>query len=268
MMYRSFLDFIRLLFEEKNLILSMAKREAATKYVGSMMGFMWTFVHPIVLVVVLWTVFSLGFRVKPVADVPFVVWLTAGLSGWYVFSDILNGSATVVIDNANLIKKTIFPSQILPIVKVVSSFIAHSVFIAVLLGLIFLNGMAPSFYFLQFGYYLFCLCVLGIGLGWAVSSLNVFMRDIGQIVAVILQIGFWATPILWDIQMMPAKLRFLLKLNPMFYIVQGYRDSFIYFIPFWERPLQTVYFWATAIFIFITGAVIFRKLKPQFPDVL
>ena len=246
----------------------MAKREVATQYVGSFMGFLWTFVHPMVLIIVLWVVFGFGFRVKPVEDAPFIVWLSAGMCGWFVFSDILSGSAGSVVGNANLIKKTLFPSQILPIVKIASAFIAHSVFILVLVGLILLNHLTPHIYYLQFLYYLFCLSVLSLGLGWAVSALNVFIRDIGQIVSVVLQIGFWATPILWNIDLMPAKIQFLFKLNPMFYIIRGYRESFIYFIPFWHHPLQTVYFWIVAVFFFIVGALIFQKLKPQFPDVL
>ena len=268
MMYRSFIYFILLLVQKRSLIASMAKREVATQYVGSIMGFVWTFVQPMVLVAVLWVVFSLGFRVKPVDDVPFVVWLTAGMCGWFIFADVLGGSASVIISNANLIKKTLFPSQILPVVKLTSAFIAHSIFIVVLLGLILFNRMSPSIYYFQFIYYLFCLSVLGLGLGWAVSALNVFIRDVGQIVTVILQIGFWATPILWNIQMMPEKIQFIFKLNPMYYIIQGYRDSFIYSIPFWHHPLLTLYFWVTAGSLFLIGALIFQKLKPQFPDVL
>ncbi|MBW1697373.1 MAG: ABC transporter permease [Deltaproteobacteria bacterium] len=267
-MYRSFVNFIRLLIEKRDLIASMVKREVATQYVGSFMGFLWNFVHPMVLVIVLWVVFGFGFRVKPIEDAPFVVWLSAGMCGWFVFSDILSGSANSVVANATLIKKTLFPSQILPVVKVASAFIAHSVFILVLLGLILLNRLSPDVYYLQFLYYLFCLSVLGIGLGWAVSALNVFIRDVGQIVRVVLQIGFWATPILWNIDLMPGRIQFLFKLNPMFYIIQGYRESFIYFVPFWQHPLQTFYFWVVAIFFFIVGALIFQKLKPQFPDVL
>jgi lipopolysaccharide transport system permease protein/teichoic acid transport system permease protein len=246
----------------------MAKQEVAKKYVGSMMGFLWTFIHPLVLVLVLWVVFGFGFRVKPVEDVPFVVWLSAGMCSWFVFSEILSESANSVVANANLIKKTLFPSQILPIVKIASAFIAHSVFILVLLGLILLNRLPPHIINLQFIYYLFCLSILSLGLGWAVSALNVFIRDVGQIVSVILQIGFWATPILWNIELMPEKIQFLFKLNPLFYIIRGYRDSFVYFVPFWHHPLQTVYFWVVASCVFITGALIFQKLKPQFPDVL
>jgi lipopolysaccharide transport system permease protein len=267
-MHRSVINFIKLLYEKRSLIASMAAREVATQYVGSVMGFIWTFVQPMVLVMVLWVVFSLGFRVKPVNDVPFVVWLTAGMCGWFIFADILGGSANVIINNANLIKKTIFPSQILPVVKLTSSLIAHSIFIIVLLGLILFNRMSPSIYYFQFIYYLFCLSVLGLGLGWAVSALNVFIRDIGQIVNVVLQIGFWATPILWNIRMMPPKIQYIFKLNPMYYIIQGYRDSFIYGVPFWHHPLQTVYFWVMAGSLFLVGALIFQKLKPQFADVL
>jgi lipopolysaccharide transport system permease protein/teichoic acid transport system permease protein len=80
--------------------------------------------------------------------------------------------------------------------------------------------------------------------------------------------GFWATPIFWDINMMPPNIQIILKLNPMFYVVQGYRDSFIYFCPFWSYPYLTLYFWTVTIILFVVGALIFQKLKPQFADVL
>jgi len=267
-MIRSFVHFIRLIFSQKDVIASMARREVAAQYVGSLLGFIWTFIHPLIMIFVFWVVFSVGFRVRPMNDVPFVVWLTAGMAAWFLFADIINGSAGAVVSNSHLIKKTVFPSQILPVVKIVSSLITHSVFLFVLIGLILFQSMPLSFYYLQFLYYLLCLCVLGLGLGWAISALNVFIRDIGQIAGVVIQIGFWATPIFWDIQIMPPAVQMVLKLNPMFYIVQGYRESFIYFSPFWQHPYQTLYFWTVAVVIFVGGALIFRRLKPQFADVL
>ena len=246
----------------------MAKREVATQYIGSLLGFIWTFIKPMVMITVFWVVFSVGFRVQPKNDVPFIVWLTAGMAGWFVFSDILNGSANTMILNANLIKKTLFPSQILPLITIVSCLITHTIFLVMLFALIALQKMPFSLYYLQFFYYLFSMTIFVLGLGWAVSALNVFIRDVSQIVGVILQVGFWATPILWDIDIMPPKIQFVLKLNPMFYIVQGYRESFIYFIPFWKHPYQTLYFWAVSIIVFVVGALIFKSLKPQFADVL
>lgn len=246
----------------------MARREMATQYVGSMLGFIWTFINPMVMIFVFWVVFSVGFRVQPTNNVPFVVWLTAGMAAWFLFIDIVNGSVGVIVSNAHLIKKTLFYSQILPVIKIVSSLITHSIFLLVLVGLIIFQKMSFSFYYLQFLYYLFCMIVLALGLGWSVSALNVFIRDVGQIVGVVLQTGFWATPIFWDIEIMPHKIQMIFKLNPMFYIVQGYRESFIYFFPFWRHPYLTLYFWVVACATLVVGALIFRKLKPQFADVL
>lgn len=267
-MLKSFYYFLRLIVLQRHLILTMARREVATQYVGSVLGFLWTFIHPLVMILVFWVVFSLGFKVQPKEGVPFVVWFAAGLAAWNVFADMVNGSAGVVVGNAHLIKKTLFQSQILPLIKVVSSLITHSVFLVVVLGLILFEGLPVSPYFFQFLYYLFAMSVLGLGLGWAVSALNVFMRDVGPVVALLLQMGFWGTPIFWDIEMMPPSLHAFFQLNPMFYVVQGYRDSFIDFIPFWDRPYLMAYFWAVTLGVFVLGALIFQRLKPQFADVL
>ena len=267
-MIKSFIYFIRLIFLQKDLIFAMAKREVATQYVGSLLGFLWTFINPLIWISILYVVFSLGFRVQPSRDVPFVVWLTAGMAAWNVFTDILNGSAGVIVANAHLIKKTLFHSQILPVIRIIACLITHSVFLFILIGLIVLQKMPFSLYYLQFFYYLFCMCVLTLGLAWTVSALNPFIRDIAPIVGVVLRMGFWVTPIFWDINRVPPKIQMFVKLNPMFYIVQGYRESFIYFQPFWKHPLMTLYFWAVAATVFVVGALIFKKLKPQFADVL
>jgi lipopolysaccharide transport system permease protein len=267
-MVKSFLSFFSLIIKQRYIIVSMAKREVANQYVGSILGFIWTFINPIVMVLVFWVVFSVGFKVKPTNDVPFVVWLTAGMASWFVFADIVIGSTGCIVSNSHLIKRTLFQSQILPVIRIVSCLITHSIFLIVLITLIILQKMEINVYYFQFLYYLFCLIFVGLGFGWATSALNVFIRDIGQIVGVIIQIGFWATPIFWDISIMPPYLQTAFKLNPMYYIVQGYRESFIYFKPFWCHPYQTIYFWFMAITIFTTGALIFRKLKPHFADIL
>ncbi len=261
-------DFFYTIFERRKLILSMAKREVKNQYVGSTLGIVWTFIPPIVLISVFWVVFSIGFRAKPAGDVPFVVWLTTGMTSWFVFADMVSGSTASIISNVNLIKKTIFPSQILAVVKIISSLVTHLVFLIILLALLLFQSMEFSLYFFQFLYYLVCLLVLASGLGWLFSSLNVFIRDVTQLVGLILQVGFWATPIFWDIKMMPEKIQFILKLNPMYYIVQGYRESFIYFLPFWKHPYQTLYFWTVALLLFFLGCFVFRRLRPQFADVL
>ncbi len=246
----------------------MAVREVRAQYVGSSLGLLWTLVHPIVMITIFWFVFSIGFKAQPLNNVPFVVWLTAGLAPWFIFSEIISGSTNIIVINSHLIKKTIFFPQILPIVKILSSLVTHSVFLVVLLVLLGSQKMHFSFYYFQALYYLFCLLILSLGISWALSALNVFLRDIAQLVTVVLQVGFWVTPIFWDINMMPSDIQWYLKCNPVYYIIQGYRDSFITFQPFWAHPYYTLYYWGITGVILVSGALIFRKLKPSFPDVL
>ena len=260
--------FVTLILQQKKLIVAMAKREVESQYVGSLLGFVWAFIQPAIMIFVFWFVFSIGFKTKPVNDVPFVVWLTAGMAPWFFFADIVTGSKDILIANTYLIKKTLFPSQILPIVKILSCFVAHIVFIVVLIGLIIFQQMPFSIYYFQGIYYLFCLCIMALGLSWFICALNVFFRDIGEFVGVIVQIGFWATPIFWDLKIMPQNIHTIIELNPLCYIIQGYRESFIYFIPFWQHLNQTIYFWSCALIFLLAGAVIFKKLKPHFADAL
>lgn len=268
MIFRGFTKFTKLLVHHRYLIWSMARREIMTQYVGSFLGFMWTFIKPLVMICVFWFVFSVGFRARPMEDVPFVVWLAAGMAPWFSFADIVMSSTAAVVGNAPLVKKTVFPSQILPVVKLISGLITHAVFLVILFGLLISQGISLSFHNLQFLYYLLCFSLLALGISWFVSALNVFIRDTGQIVAVILQVGFWGTAIFWDINIMSPKVQMYLKLNPFYYVVQGYRESFIQFVPFWHHGLYTLYFWSFTIFSLLSGAYVFRKLKPQFADVL
>lgn len=264
----TFFKFARRIIIQRHLIFALAKREIKNQYVGSLLGVIWTFIQPMVMIAVFWFVFSVGFKVMPVEDVPFVVWLTAGMAPWFLFTEVLNGSVGIVVSNSHLIKKTIFPSEILPIVKLVSSLVTHSVFLGLLVILMLFYQLPFNWYFLQFFYYVICLSVLALGIGWAVSALNVFLRDVSQVVGVVLQVGFWATPIFWDINIMPAKVHFFLKLNPVYYIIQGYRDSFISFVPFWHHWTYTLYFWSFALMCFLGGAFVFKRMKDQFADVL
>ncbi|MEW6570839.1 MAG: ABC transporter permease [Nitrospirota bacterium] len=265
---RGFVQFVCLLYDRRFLIAEMAKRDILFNYVGSLLGFVWTFINPLVMIFILWLVFSIGFRANPLHGVPFVVWLTAGMAIWNTFSQVVNHSTDVIVNNHHLVKRMAFPLSILPVVKLVSSFITHCIFLILLTLLILLYDMPFSPYWFQTLYYLFAMSVLALGLSWISSSINVLVRDTGQIVHVILQIGFWGTPIFWDVNIMPQKIHFLFKLNPMFYIVQGYRDSFIYFVPFWDHLNITIYFWAFTAFIFVLGAMIFLRLRPHFADVL
>lgn len=268
LLIKGFFEFLLILYKRRFLIAEMAKRDIATNHAGSMLGFFWTFVNPLIMIFILWFVFSYGFKAAPKGNVPFVIWLTAGMAIWNTFTETVSGATGVVVGNSHLVKKVVFPLSILPVVKLVASLITHVVFIALLVALIVLLRSPISFFWLQALYYFFAMAVLALGVGWITSSINVFARDTSQVVNVILQFGFWATPIFWDLEMLPRGIQSILKLNPMFYIVQGYRDSFIYAVPFWYHWQMTIYYWGITGFIFVLGAIIFLRLRPHFADVL
>lgn len=266
--FKILLLFFSGIFSHKRIIASLALKDIHSKYAGSFLGLIWNFIHPCVLITVFWVIFSLGFRVRPMNNAPFVVWLTAGMSGWFFFSDTISNCVSVIINNGNIIKKTPFKSQIFPVIKTISCLIQHMIFLLILVVLIFVNDISFDRYWLQAVYYLACNVCLALGISWSVSALNVFIRDTEQITSVLLQIGFWTTPIFWDIGIMPHQIQKCLKFNPVYYIIQGYRDSFIYHIPFWNYPYQTLCFWSITIFFLLTGVFIFNNLKPHFADVL
>jgi homopolymeric O-antigen transport system permease protein len=267
-LFNGFYNFLLTILRRRFLIFEMAKRDIAKEHVGSMLGFFWTFINPLITIFILWVVFSVGFKAAPKGNVPFVVWLTAAMAIWNTFSEIIMGSTGSIIGNSHLVKKVVFPLSILPVVKLVGSFITHAVFLLILIVMIVLYRMPFSIYWLQALYYFAAMSVLALGLSWIASSVNIFARDTAQIVNVILQFGFWGTPIFWDLGMMPAKVQFVLKFNPMFYIVQGYRESFIYFVPFWHHWQMTLYYWGVTAFVFALGAIVFLRLRPHFADVL
>ena len=265
---KGFTQFVFALDQKKYLIMEMAKRDVLASYTGSFLGFFWAFINPLFMISILWFVFSVGLRMIPSGNVPFVVFLVAGISIWNIFSETISLSTDIIISNSHLVKKVVFHLSILPIVKLVALFVSHIIFLIMLMILILLHGMPFSVYWFQALYYFAAMSVLALGLSWFLSSINIFVRDTSQIVKIILQFGFFGTPIIWDIGIMPEKIQFIIKFNPMYYIVQGYRDSFIYFVPFWKHPELTLYYWTVAFIFFVIGALTFRRLRPHFADVL
>jgi len=263
-----FYYFLRDLFKSRELIFELTKRDFKSKYLGSYLGLLWAFVQPTLTILIFWFVFQVGFKAQPVDDVPFILWIMSGMIPWFFFSDSLSGATTSIMENSFLVKKVVFRVSILPIVKILSALLIHIFFIGILFTILCVYGYKLNMCYIQVFYYLFAIIVLNLGLSWITSSMIIFMRDIGQVVAVFLQFGFWMTPIFWSIKMVPLKYQGIIKLNPVYYLIEGYRETFLYERWFWENTYLTIYFWILALSIFIFGALLFWKLKPHFADVL
>lgn len=263
-----FIQFIKEIINERRLIYELAKKDFEMRYLGSYLGIIWAFIQPTINILILWFVFQIGFKSAPVDKIPFILWLICGMIPWNFFSDSINSATNAVTDNSYLVKKIVFRVTVLPIVKILSSLCVHLFFIIFIFVMFATYGYEVSIFNIQVIYYLFSTVVLVLGISWLTSSLVVFLKDIGQIVTMILQFGFWLTPIFWSLEILPQKYLFLIKLNPLLYIINGYRDSFIYHRWFWVDINSTIYFWCFTLVTFGIGATVFRKLKPHFADVL
>ncbi|PKH01857.1 teichoic acid ABC transporter permease [Psychromonas sp. MB-3u-54] len=268
-MYKLPFIFVRDIYSSRELLRTMTKRDLQNRYLGSLLGGVWAFIQPLVTLLVMWFVFQVGFKAQPTPDgVPFTLWLVSAMIPWFFFSETLSNATNSIIDQADVVKKIVFKVSLLPIVKIISALIIHLFFIGILLSIAIAYGYYPTLNWLQIPYFLFCSLVLLLGISWITSSIVVFFRDIGQVVAVVIQLGFWGTPIFWQVGMIPEQYQWLFKLNPVFYITEGYRNSVTTDIWFWEDASWTSYYWLVTVFILLIGIICFKKLKPHFADVL
>lgn len=268
-LFRPILEFGRDIYQNKFVIYQLVKRDYKNRYIGSFLGFAWSIIQPVMMIFVLWFVFVKGFKSGPInGTIPFIAYLTIGIIVWNFFVEAWAASTGVFQEYSYLVKKINFKIAILPVVKLLSSFATHIIFIVIGIIILIGSGVEFSWYWFQTFYYLFAVIVFILGLSWVTSCLQVFVRDIMQIINVILQFGFWLTPICWNFNIVPPEYQFWFKLNPMFYIVDGYRRSFLLNEPFWGNSENALYFWGVTLVILLIGVVLFRRLRPHFADVL
>lgn len=267
-MIKKFIGFLFDIWKERKTILELAKNDFRAKYTNSILGIVWAFAVPFSTILIMWFVFEFGFRSAPVDDVPFILFYIPAFLAWNYFSDAFSSASGCLWEYSYMIKKMRFRVSVLPIVKLISAGFVHLFFICIIFIMFGLYGYKISIYNFQVFYYFFALDVLLIGLTWLCSALAVFSKDIGNMISVILQVGFWATPIVWVPNNLPENVSIILKCNPMYYICNGYRESFIYHKWFWESKAEFIYFWVITAIVFIIGANMFRRLRPQFADVM
>lgn len=264
------------LIASRKLIGNLAKNDFKKKFAGSYFGVIWAFIQPVITVLLYWFVFEFGLHQKvndlrTGIEVPFVLWLMGGLVPWFYFQEALNGGTGVLDEYSYLVKKVVFQIDALPVVKLISALFTHAFFVVFMLVVFAVMGFYPDLYVLQVVYYSFCMVAFTAGLIYATSAVTVFFRDMKEVVAILLQIGMWVTPIMWNFESMqgiPKWAVVLLKLNPMYYIVSGYRDALINKTSFWEHPGLTLWFWGITLFTLWAGTTVFKRLRVHFADVL
>lgn len=266
----AFIEFIKNLYKDRHMIMTMAVRELKVQYIGSSFGLLWAIINPLTQVAIYGIIFGVFFNAKPnpiYGTDSFFLYLICGLIPWQFFSQAVNSSTGVILSNRNLIMKAAgFPSEVLPIVSIISQIMSHLISLALLLIILIIFKIGLSFYILLIPIYILFLTIFIIGLSWIFSSLNVYLRDVKHIVGLITTAWFFFTPIFYSTDIVPEKIRPILSLNPMNPFIDAYR----YILLAGEMPPigNFIYLALVSILFFGLGGLVFRKLKPGFAEVL
>jgi lipopolysaccharide transport system permease protein len=255
--------------QRRTLLFQLVRRDFEQRFIGSAAGWMWGLIHPVVLLLSWTFVFQVCLHAKlPPNEVTqnYTLFLFCGFLPWLLFQDTVMRSAASMLENSNLITKTVFPAEIVPVSIFLSSLISHLMALVLVIGVVgFYNGHF-SLWMLSLPLYMLIVGLFAVGVGWIVSSLQVYLRDTVQVLSVLLTFWFWLTPIFIDEQLFPAQFRFLLRINPLAFVVRAYRDRLLsYRVPnLQEFAIVTAY----AVAAFVVGGLFFRHLKRGFADVL
>ena len=256
-------------FRQRHLIKELVYRDIRGRYVGSSMGVFWSVINPLIMLVIYTYIFSGILKVKLGGEpgvTNFALYLFCGFVAWNAFQETVQRSATIVVDNALLIKNLSFPSKALPLTVGITSTFHELIGIGILfiaVGVVL--GFFPTYFFLLIPLICFQL-LFGLGLGFIFSTLHVFFRDIAQLLGVLLVIWMFGTPLFYPESMVPANLKFLIWVNPMAYLIRMFREICLKNVP--PSPGDLVIFAAISVAIFLVGYSVYTKRFYQFIDEL
>ena len=247
----------------------LVRRDFHQRYVGSAGGWLWGAIHPLVLLLCYMFVFQVCLKsTMPPGEVTdnYTMYLFCGFLPWLLFSDTVLRSASSLIENANLITRTVFPAEVVPVSIFLSSLIHHLIAVALVVVAEAIVLKSVSRMILLLPVYMLFIGLLSVGVGWIVSSLHVYLRDTAQVLNVVMTLWFWATPIFINERLFPQRFHALLVLNPMRWIVRAYRYRLL--SPQWPMGRELAVLTAFSVGVFVLGGLFFRHLKRGFADVL
>ena len=255
------MQLARNLYNYRELLKSNVKKEIRGKYKGSFLGVLWSFINPLLQVAVYAIVFPYIMRVQ--TD-NYLIYLIIGIIPWSFFTTVINQGMITVRINAGIIKKVYFPREILPISVAVSGLINFLISCIIILLFCIFGGVGISWHLILLPFIAIIQFVLTLGIVFALSAINVYIKDTEYLIAFVLNMLFYATPILYESTLFPESIRFILYLNPMTQVVEAYRNIFLYH----QLPDLGGFIYLVIIsFILLgVGILIFRKLEKGFAE--
>lgn len=255
------MNIISRLYEYRELLKSNVKKEIRGKYKGSILGILWSFINPLLVVLVYAIVFPYILRVN---EENYLIFLIVGIIPWTFFTNVISQGTTSVLINANIIKKVYFPREILPISIALSGLVNFFISCIIIFLFVIFSGIGITKYVLILPIIAFIQFLISLGIIFFTSAINVYIRDIEYIVNFIINLLFYATPIVYSVDMFPKKFAWIINLNPMTSIINAYRSIFYY-----GKMPDLMSLFITGMFsivLVILGYIVFRKMEKGFAE--
>ena len=248
-------------------ILAITRYEVISENRDAYLGALWNIISPLMQIGTYWFVFGLGIRGgEPVNGIPYLQWMLSGLIVWFFISACIRKGTTAISSKMSIIEKIKFPVSILVSTVVLGELVNHLIMIAIAYFIFLIQGYKPDIMNLQLIYYLFCGIAFSISFGLVFSSLNMLARDVKNLINSVMRMLFYVTPILWTMENLPEPIQFLMQCNPIYYIVEGYRESFF---PGNLNSIDiytTIIFWIITLTLFLYGCKLMYKNRFKFVD--
>jgi lipopolysaccharide transport system permease protein len=257
------------LWRYRHFILSAIRGDIKGRFARSRLGALWFILHPLAQALIFAIVLSevLGARLPGVDDRSgYAIYLLSGIAAWGLFSEIVNRSMSIFLEQASAMKKIAFPRMCLPVIVWGSALINHALLLAAILVVFAFMGHMPGTAWLAVPIGVVLVSLLAFGLGVLCGILNVFARDVGQVMTVVLQMWFWLTPIVYHADIVPERFAWLTHLNPMTPLVGIYQDALL--LNRWPAPDALIVPALVGLTAFVLSFVTFRRASPELVDAL
>jgi len=256
------------------LISRLSAYEIKSANKNNYLGILWEIINPMIQIAIYWFVFGYGIHSHgkgrgKIDGIEYFPWLLSAITVWFFANPaILQGSKSIYT-RIKMIAKMSFPMSIIPTYVIIAKFYQHLMLLAVIVVILQFYGYTVSIHYLELPYYMFALIVFLIAISLITSTLSMIVRDVQMVVQAIMRVLIYLTPFLWSPQTLPEWVQNIMKLNPLYYIAQGYRSSLLgkqWFLA--EHWQYTIYFWVVVLILLIFGSMIHVKFRNRFVDFL
>ena len=251
----------------------IAKYELLADMRDSMFGMFWNFASPAIQVLTYWFIFGVAWHKKPMGDIPYLPWVVVGFSIWWFLQPCIQNGCTAVFSKTNVITRMKFPVSILPTTTCAREFFNHGCMLVIMFVTIFACGYRPHIYWLWMIYYAVSAFIFAVSVSMILSVLTMLWRDMKKLVTSLMRMLMYMSPVIWECQFdeqvpYASYLNKIMKLNPINYIVNGYREAVFYCKTPFDHPVQSAYFWLVTIVLFWLGCALMYRFKTKFIDLL